>query len=215
MLVLLAKRPRAGRAKRRLAASMGREKAQAISQAFLLDTIALMVRVTSRRVIAFAPPSAAIWFARLDGGAMLVPQPRASFGTRLRAALAAGLAQGGRAVVIGMDSPTLPPETVRRAFRVLDRADCVLGPARDGGYYLIGARGALPPTLFHAMPWSTSRVLPETLSRAQAASVRVALLPPWYDVDDAGSLARLRRDRRGLRHAVATRAALRALGLFW
>ncbi len=211
--MLLAKRPRSGRAKRRLAASIGRANAQALSRAFLLDTVALMARVPSRRVIAFAPPSAAVWFARLDCGATLVPQPRASFGTRLRAALAAGLANGGRAVVIGMDSPTLPAQTVRRAFRALERSDCVLGPARDGGYYLIGARVALPPTLFRAMPWSTSRVLRETLSRARDAGVRVALLPVSYDVDDAASLARLRRDGRGLRRAAATRSALHALDL--
>lgn len=172
-----------------------------------------MERVACRRVIAFAPPSDAAWFARLDRGAVLVPQPRASFGTRLSAALAAGLSRGGRAVVIGMDSPTLPAQTVRLAFRALERADCVLGPARDGGYYLIGARVALPPTLFRAMPWSTSRVLRETLSRARAATIRVALLPEWYDIDDAPSLARLRRDARGLRRAAATRAALRALDL--
>lgn len=211
--MLLAKRPRAHRAKRRLAASLGPARARLIAKAFLLDTVAIMSRVSRRRLIAFAPPSAAEWFARLDGGARLVAQPRASFGSRLRAALAAGLAEGDRVAVIGMDSPTLPSTIIERAFRALERADCVLGPARDGGYYLIGASAPLPLSLFRAMPWSTSRVLRETLARARAAGVRVALLPAWYDVDDAAGLARLRRDARGLRRAAATRAALRTLGL--
>lgn len=180
--------------------------------AFLSDTVALMGRVGARRVIAFAPRSALGWFARLDAGAILVPQPHASFGTRLRAALAAGLAVGRHAVVIGMDSPTLPPDTLRRAFRALERSDCVLGPARDGGYYLIGSRLALPPSLFSAMPWSTAGVLRETLARARAAGVSVALLRTWYDVDDAAGLSHLRRDAPGLRRALATRAALQATG---
>jgi rSAM/selenodomain-associated transferase 1 len=213
VLVLIAKRPRTGRAKRRLAATLGPAPARVMARAFLIDTLALMTRVASRRLIAFAPRTAAAWFARLDASAILVPQPRASFGTRLRAALAAGLAAGERAVVIGMDSPTLPQGTLRRAFRALERAQCVLGPARDGGYYLIGARQVLPPSLFSAMPWSTAGVLRETLARARAAGLSVALLPIWYDVDDAAGLSRLRRDARGLRRAVATRAALRAMGL--
>ena len=138
-------------------------------------------------------------------------QPHAGFGARLRSALDAGHAEGRRVVLIGTDSPTLPAAIVRRGFARLERADCVLGPAMDGGYYLIGARDPLPRSLFARMPWSSGTVGAETLRRAHDAGLRVALLPTWYDVDDEAGLARLAADRALLR-APHTRAALLRLG---
>lgn len=95
---------------------------------------------------------------------------------------------------------------------MLRKAPAVIGPAEDGGYYLIGARAPLPGTLFERMPWSTARVAEETLSRAAVAGVRMVVLPRWYDVDDAASLHRLVGDRAGLARATATRAALEVVG---
>lgn len=213
VIVLFTKWPRAGRGKRRVARAVGTRPALSLARAFLRDTLALAARAgADRLLIAFTPPSARAPLARLADGAVLVEQARGSFGTRLRRALEAGLAAGDRALVIGMDAPTLPPSRLRKAFRCLDGATCVLGPAADGGYYLIGSRAPLPPTLFRGMPWSSSRVMAETLRRAMAAGVDVALLPEWYDVDDAEGLERLRHDRAGLARARATRAALAALG---
>ena len=83
----------------------------------------------------------------------------------------------------------------------------MLGPAVDGGYYLIGAREPLPRSLFARMPWSSDAVAAETLRRARDAALRVALLPKWYDVDDGPGLARLSADR-GLSRAPHTRSAL-------
>ncbi len=140
--------------------------------------------------------------------AHLVAQPRRSFGARLERALGAGHRAGRRVVLIGSDSPTLPPAFVRLAFARLRSVDCVLGPSTDGGYYLIGARRPLPRSLLSGIPWSTGQVFPETLRRARAARLRLALLPRWYDVDDADGLRRIARDSEGLRRATATRAAL-------
>ncbi len=167
-----------------------------MARAFLADTLALSRRVGADQIIvAYAPRSARPAFATLAPDARLVAQPRGGFGTRLRAALHSGHANGRRVVLIGTDSPTLASATVRRAFEQLARADCVLGPALDGGYYLIGARRPLPRALFVRMPWSTDAVAAETLRRARGAGLRVALLPAWYDVDDATGLARLAADR--------------------
>lgn len=162
--------------------------------------------------MAYAPPSARPCFAAAADGARLVPQLRGGFGARLERALVAGLRRGQRVVLIGADSPTLPPAIVRRAFARLARADVVIGPATDGGYYLIGTRTRLPRPLFRRMPWSTPRVAEETRSRAETAGLRVAVLPAWYDVDDAAGLRRLLADGAGLRRARATRATLAALG---
>ncbi|MEO6726584.1 MAG: DUF2064 domain-containing protein, partial [Blastocatellia bacterium] len=90
------------------------------------------------------------------------------------------------------DSPTLPTAWLARAARALtapgDRV--VLGPAADGGYYLIGLKQA-HRHLFTDVAWSTARVLEQTMQRAAEISLEVELLPTWYDVDDAASLAEL------------------------
>ncbi len=87
--------------------------------------------------------------------------------------------------VIGTDSPTLPVEFIEQAFERLQSADLVLGPTNDGGYYLIGCGRRLPP-VFEDIPWSSSGVLGETVRRLADPSWRLALLPPWYDVDTLG-----------------------------
>jgi len=212
-IVVLAKWPQAGRAKRRLGRIIGSHRAARLAHAFLQDTLALAAQGAETTVVAFAPPSARRRFAALADGAILVSQPRGSFGSRLHHALDSGLVHGSVALVIGMDAPTVAPSTLRRAFRALDRADCVLGPAIDGGYYLIGARDPLPKALFHAMPWSTPGVLAETVRRGEALGLRIALLEAAYDVDDRDGLDRLRHDRAGLRRAPTTRRALVELRL--
>jgi glycosyltransferase A (GT-A) superfamily protein (DUF2064 family) len=82
---------------------------------------------------------------------------------------------------VGTDSPTLPLAYVEQAFRELDGADVVLGPATDGGYYLIGCARRQP--LFADIPWSSPHVLSETIARLTDLKSRLALLPPWYDID--------------------------------
>jgi len=198
--------------KRRLGRAVGSDRATALARAFLADTLALSRRCHADLVlVAYAPRAARSAFARLAPEARLVAQPRAGFGARIRSALDAGHAEGKRVVLIGTDSPTLPARFVRRGFARLARADCVLGPAMDGGYYLIGAREPLPRSLFVRMPWSSDTVAADTLRRARKAGLRVALLPSWYDIDDESGLARLAADG-ALAHAPDTREALRRLG---
>jgi hypothetical protein len=104
---------------------------------------------------------------------------------------------GAEAVAaLGSDHPTVRPETVRGAFdRLAAGADAVLGPSRDGGYYLIGLRPeAVRSELFEGVPWSTERVLEETLARADALGLVVELLEPGSDVDTPEDLRRLARE---------------------
>lgn len=213
VLVIFAKWPRTGHVKRRLTREVGRAGSSVLARAFLADTLALAARTRpDELIVAYAPPSARAQFAAQARGATLVPQPRASFGDRLRAALAAGVRRGDEVVLIGSDSPTLAPVTVGAAFARLENgAECVVGPSEDGGYYLIGCRRRVPGTLFDAIPWSTNRVFAATAARASAAGIRLDVLRPWYDVDDSTGLERLRADRAGLRRASATREALRRM----
>jgi glycosyltransferase A (GT-A) superfamily protein (DUF2064 family) len=100
---------------------------------------------------------------------------------------------------IGTDSPTLPRQHVEDAFKALDRADVVLGPAADGGYYLIGCR-RLPP-IFTGIAWSSATALADTIARLDDPSWQLALLPPWYDVDTPDGWAMLHGHVAALRRA--------------
>ena len=103
-----------------------------------------------------------------------------------------------RVVLVGSDLPTLPHSAVEQAFRLLRRgADVVLGPAADGGYYLIGMRASHTP-LFERIDWGTPQVLRQTHSRALELGLTVRLVDPWYDVDDLDTLQRAASDPRAI-----------------
>src|SRR5262249_11218336 len=117
-------------------------------------------------------------------------------------------------LVIGADAPHVGVTSLREAAQALGGgADVVLGPATDGGYYLIGL-GAPSAELFREVPWGSSTVLGVTLERARAGALRVPLLPTTFDVDDEGGLDALRRLlARGtiaLPHTAAALASLRS-----
>ena len=111
--------------------------------------------------------------------------------------------QDCRAVLIGTDSPTLPIEFIQQAFDMLRDVDCVLGPATDGGYYLIGLRRPAP-LLFEQMAWSGPNVLRQTVQRASALGLTLGLLPPWYDIDNLADLQMLAGHIRAMTHAGQT-----------
>ena len=199
VLGLFAKWPSPGAVKTRLAADL-RWGARA-ARAFLLDMIHRLAAVDARRVLAFAPANREADFAAVAAGRFaLAPQADGDLGRRMAAFVGRRLDEGARAVVlVGADSPTLPVEHVERAFAELERADVVLGPATDGGYYLIGCGPARPP-LFDRVAWGSASVLADTAAALADPRWRLALLPPWYDVDTpddwtmlCGHIAALRR----------------------
>lgn len=196
-LGLFAKEPRPGQVKTRLAAATSPAWAAAVADAFLRDFADRLAGLDCRRCLVYV--GAPAYFAEVAAGRYdLVPQQAGDLGQRLSSFMADELAAGTEAVVVvGADSPTMPPGLAEQAFAELERADVVLGPATDGGYYLLGCH-RLPP-VFGGIAWGTSRVLAETVARLDP-SWRLALLPPWYDVDTlddwrmlCGHLAALRR----------------------
>ena len=193
-LVVMAKAPVGGSAKTRLAASARLDPAaiQALVEAFLLDTLEHAREVPAADVrVCFAPASQRAWFESRVDGLDLSPQVEGDLGARMTAVFDAEFQRGVRAVVIiGSDTPHLPTERISQAFRELDNHDVVLGPALDGGYYVIGL-SAPAVTLFDDVPWSTDRVLDVTLQRARSARLSVSRLEPTYDVDGAPDLERL------------------------
>jgi hypothetical protein len=130
------------------------------------------------------------YFLQLAPDMQLVCQQGATLGDRLDHLLTQALHNGaGRAVVMDSDSPTLPPEYLSQAFEKLQENDVVLGPTRDGGYYLIGMKKPHPHLLEVQM--STPNVLSDTLALANKFNLKVSLLPEWYDIDTVAELNQL------------------------
>ena len=195
-VAIMAKAPRAGAVKTRLCPPLAPREAAALARCFLRDRIAQLRDLPGATpAIAFAPAAERELFERLAPGFVLIPQRGRDLGARLRSTLAALLGAGhGAAIAIGTDTPTLPASVLRQAMDLIASGDVdvVLGPAEDGGYYLIGVRADLP-ALFEAMPWSTAEIFELTLRRAGAAGLRTACVSPWFDVDTPDDLARLCR----------------------
>jgi rSAM/selenodomain-associated transferase 1 len=187
--------------KTRLATATSPEWAARVAEAFLHDILDRLGAIDARRLLVFAPPAAVNYFTPLTRGRFdVLPQKGGDLGQRMSNFIGDELAAGAPAVVVvGADSPTLPGVLVEQAFRELDSADLVLGPATDGGYYLVGCARRVAP-IFEGVAWSGCWVLAETISRLKDPAWRLAVLPPWYDVDTlddwrmlCGHLAALRR----------------------
>lgn len=190
-VLVMAKHPTPGRVKTRLAARIGGEAAAALQVAFLRD---LATRLASRGLPvtwAVTPPDAP--FADVVPRAHTIPQVDGDLGARMRHAMGALFDRApGAVVTIGADAPHLDPGRVAEADAALAAgAGCVLGPAFDGGYYLI-ALDAPAPALFLDVSWGSSRVLEETRARAAAVGLAVQLLPAEFDVDCWDDLVALR-----------------------
>lgn len=184
-----------GSVKTRLAAEVGPIAASSIYRAFVTALARRLEGVAARRVLAFSPPDRRADFAMLLGELNvsweLEDQGPGDLGARMHHYFTAAFDRdASRVVLIGSDSPTIPGEFIQRAFELLDQAPVVLGPASDGGYYLIGLAGAVPP-VFEGISWSSPAVWDQTVSKLEQALIPYATLPPWYDVDDLQDLRRL------------------------
>lgn len=211
-LCIFVKAPRAGAVKTRLATTVGAEAAARLAGAFFWDTLALAEQIASCRVVVALAGNDSM-FRTLPDRVEVWPQGEGDLGARLERILQRALAERPRAVAIGTDSPGLPATFLLQALTTLDAHDAVLGPADDGGFYLLGLR-VCPTGLLQNIPWSTSETCARTLERLQAVQFTVGLLPPWFDVDTTEELDRLAALlRRGEAFAPMTLAALRELGL--
>jgi rSAM/selenodomain-associated transferase 1 len=199
-LIIMAKQPAVGQTKTRLCPPLTPTQAAALYEALLRDSIELAAGLEGVRLaIAVTPPEAMGYFRRISpAGATLLPVAGADIGDCLNQVLSRLLAAGhGQALACNSDGPTLPVAFLRQAIALLDESDVVLGPSEDGGYYLIGLKRPRPE-LFQGIAWSTGRVLAQTVERAEALGLSVALTLPWYDVDTASDLDRLRDELVGL-----------------
>jgi uncharacterized protein len=205
-IAVMAKAPQAGRSKTRLIPPLTPGQAAELSAAFLRDITENIAAASHfapiHGYIAYAPQGLETLFdGHLAMGTRLVladgspdmPHAVKGFGRCLLHAVRSLLAEGyDSACVLNSDSPTLPTSILAEAVKLLaqpgDRA--VLGPADDGGYYLLGLK-APHAHLFEDIVWSTESVAERTALRAREIGLELVTLPTWYDVDDAASLYRL------------------------
>ena len=201
-LGIFVKQPTPGRVKTRLAADVGDRMAAEIYAAFTADVLERFAKTADRRFLCYAPDSleAAEHFQQLaQDNYQLWLQPDCGLGDRMNQFFIAQIqSRADRAILIGSDSPTIPPELMNQAFVELEESDCVIGPATDGGYYLIGLSQRAWP-IFDKIEWSSSQVLEQTVDRITSAGASLALLPPWYDVDSLEDLHMLRGHVQALR----------------
>jgi rSAM/selenodomain-associated transferase 1 len=193
-IMLFTRYPAPGQAKTRLMPALGARGAAALQRRLTEQTVARIRTLQSRRPVRFEiryTGGNRKLFRKWLHGEDLISQGENGLGDRLRRAFAAAFAQGYRRVVaIGADCPSLSPEVLTGAFEELRHRDLVLGPAEDGGYYLLGlSRRA--PALFVDIPWGTSSVLAVTAARAEANALSVSLLEPLADVDRPEDLIHL------------------------
>ncbi|NGM21169.1 glycosyltransferase [Roseomonas stagni] len=184
-LVIFARAPRLGAVKRRLAKGIGARAALR----FYVGQLAAVLRATARdrrwrTVLAVTPDRAP---ARWPMAVPRVAQGRGDLGQRMLHAMR----PHRRCVLVGSDIPGVAASDIAAAFRALGRADAVFGPARDGGYWLVGLGPRRPATPFAAVRWSTRHALADT--EANFAGRRLARVRTLRDVDTAADLVALRK----------------------
>jgi rSAM/selenodomain-associated transferase 1 len=209
ILLVFIKEPRPGAVKTRLIPALGPERAAELYRALAEEEVGGTSPRGGEyaRLFCFAPadarPALEPWFP----GETFVPQQGEDLGTRMSAAFDEAFRRGAaRVAIIGTDVPSVTRDTVVGAFQALDASDVVLGPAHDGGYYLLALKQPRP-ALFADIAWSTSAVLPATEERARGLGLAVHRLDVLRDID---TLEDLRAERERLEDLLARRPELRA-----
>lgn len=216
-LIIFVKAPEPGRVKTRLMPFLSPTETAALYRAFIRDTVATAAGLPGVDVsIGYTPDGAQETLRSLVAQERIdwFPQTGETLGDRMWCAFQRAFRRGAhRAVIIGSDSPAMPGSLLAGAFEALTRQDMALGPAADGGYYLIGltnrgAGNAVYRILFENMAWSTETVYAKTLERIQKAGLTCARLSKWPDVDQPEDLAALADHIRELRAAGDTFTAV-------
>ena len=188
-LVVMARYPRIGEGKTRLAKAIGAEQAHRLYCAFLQDIDARFA-AAGRTLVWVVHPLEPDFATLVGSTARCMPQRGRDLGERMWDCVQQLCGEGfERVIMIGADVPHVRSEWLDEAEEQLNTADIVLGPTDDGGYYLVAMRA--PHDVFTGIPMSTDRVLTETLSRVEALGLRLHLLPCGFDIDEQRDLVRL------------------------
>ncbi len=194
IVLLFIKAPQKGLVKSRLAAAIGPDAALELYKSFVLDVVEMLQDAGYPFRICFYPVAAqgavSDW---LGPRHQYAPQEGDDLGERMKNAFQRIFSEGyRRAVLIGSDIPDLAKAVLQESFASLEKNDLVLGPAADGGYYLMGFnKDSFLPELFHGIEWSSPTVFRDTVDIARAAKRSLHLAPEWNDVDSVQDLRKL------------------------
>lgn len=194
-LLVFARLPERGTVKTRLASEIGDERALAVYSAMLRDALTSIGESNedTEVEVMWAPTAGADGDSLLSafGNRSLAMQTGESLGDRLSMAFSERFFfhRTDRIVAVGVDDPTIPRPLIDAAFELLESCDWVVGPARDGGYYLIGCRGpAYDNEAFQEIAWGTSSVFSSTIAKIRGWQRNLAILPMRSDIDTAEDL---------------------------
>ena len=218
-LGVFAKYWQAGTVKTRLAAAIGHENAASLYRVFMTQTLTRQNSNGDARTVWIWPPERQSEFSHfIDQNRPLAwsvrTQSDGDLGCKMRNFFQESLADATheieneseqqpnanekscdttqhKVVLIGTDSPDLPESIIQQAFAELDQHQCVLGPSRDGGYYLIGMN-QLITDIFEDVAWSSTEVLTQTLQKLEQLSISTSLLPEWNDIDEWDDLVEMK-----------------------
>lgn len=208
------KLPVAGQVKTRLTPRLGEIGAARLYRCFIQDTFSRISALNGIDIIAAVTPKnmAAKVKKIVPPDITIIPQRGKDLGERLHNIFLQLFFVGYKKVaIIGTDSPDLPIEYIKKSFSLLKgKTELVLGPAEDGGYYLV-AMSRECKEIFKDIPWSTDTVFKKTMEKAQRAGLKPAILPEWYDVDDIDSLKVLRDSLKMSPVATKTDAMLKKI----
>ena len=186
-VVVLAKPPVAGEVKTRLAPP---DRAALLARAFLIDTFAALRSIEWVDAV-LATTAALDPSLEHELATTIWMQGEGDLGARIERVLRRALASAPRAIAMGSDTPGLPLAALERAHDALRAADAAIGPAEDGGFYLLALRSC-PEGLLAGLPWSQSDTFAATLARLHERGLSTVVLEPWFDVDRPADLERLR-----------------------
>jgi rSAM/selenodomain-associated transferase 1 len=197
MILLFVKAPERGRIKTRLARNIGEDAALTIYKLFVVDVVGTLKKGDMPFRIWFSPANAgAAMKGWLGGNLEYRAQSGKDLGERMENAFVESFREKfEKVVIIGGDIPDLTNTVIDEAFSSLEVSDAVIGPAHDGGYYLIGFRkSGFLRQAFHDIPWGSTQVFCETIKILDRWGCRVHLLPEWRDIDTIGDLESLYRN---------------------
>ncbi|WP_348233135.1 TIGR04282 family arsenosugar biosynthesis glycosyltransferase [Trichocoleus sp. DQ-U1] len=194
-LIVFTRYPEPGKAKTRLIPALGEEGASNLHRQMTEHTLSQVRELQSARAtrveVYFTGGDQQLMEDWLGADIIYQPQGEGDLGQRMKSAFQTAFAAGMEGVaIVGTDCPGLDAKIMAQAFEQLNGHNLVLGPAMDGGYYLIGLRRMIPE-LFEEINWGTSEVREKTVAIAISLGLAVAYLPPLFDVDRPEDLAKV------------------------
>ena len=199
-LAVFVRHPEPGKVKTRLAKAYGAPFAAELYGYFVDDLLKALAPGNYHLEIFFTPAEREMEIRQRFGNQFpYTPQRGEGLGNRMERAFRSCLAKEySTAILIGSDFPDLTAEVIEQAFQALENGqEAVVGPAFDGGYYLIGFRSAtFDPAVFNGMRWGENTVFEKTVNRLHARGYRVHLAPAWHDIDTEQDLANLQARHR-------------------